>query len=581
MNNISVFYCKASEAPPGSSHRLAPAPTVSISPETYYANDNVIGYTYNITLSGYANALRLDLNAGSTNYGLEPTVEHIGHIREVFNTNGGNLYIKQGNSNIIVAKGGTIKNIKFDQSNNHWVNYAPYTVELEFNEVDFIGCSGNPITACSGSIFHTPNITGNVVADNLVDIKKYKIKEFSDKWSMTIDNDVYDNYGNQINSIFRVNYSLSATGKNYYIDGNLIPAYQQAKLFAQDKLYNQVKALIDGILPITSGNLDGCSPDRGIDTLHKVDNESPTDSGLLSGFNTLKDECTSAPTYDVYNETISCDTSEADGTFSVTYDAILKNYDSSLSPSENATIHKYTKNTSITEDSAQNVTITAQGTIQGLIRGGFIYYNNDYILPASGTFVAAIDTAETKYSNALNYFDARVRSGDDLNPTMKTLLNITKQELLIKNATGYPMSSSFVVEHNYTAGSIGWTANYDKQQAQNQGQGYTNISIVRNDPVDLIQEFVIPGRLAGPIIQKLNTKTPRTIAINIEGANQSNKKCEYLSGIDICNSLPSVYIQGLGDILAPSIDWVKTKEDYTTNHVDGSFSISLEFQCKG
>jgi hypothetical protein len=105
--SLEVYYCKQSESP-GSSHRIAPAPQISISPEIYYANDNVIGYTYNITLNGYANALRKEINAGSTAYGLSGVIDHMGDLREIFNTNGGNLYVKQGSNELLVAKGATI-----------------------------------------------------------------------------------------------------------------------------------------------------------------------------------------------------------------------------------------------------------------------------------------------------------------------------------------------------------------------------------------------------------------------------------------------------------------------------------------
>jgi hypothetical protein len=154
---IEVYYYKQNGGSASSSNRLAPAPTISISPEIYYANDSIIGYTYNVTLTGYANALRKELDAGSVNFGLEATVDHIGDIRSIFSFNGGNLYIKQTSGDIIVAKGATIKSIQFNPSDNRWVNYAPYTVELEFNEIDFSGCSNNPSIACSSSIFHSPN----------------------------------------------------------------------------------------------------------------------------------------------------------------------------------------------------------------------------------------------------------------------------------------------------------------------------------------------------------------------------------------------------------------------------------------
>ena len=100
---IKVYYCKGNAAP-ASGDRIAPAPTITISPEIYYSNDNPIGYTYNITLNGYANALRKELDAGSVDYGLEPTVDHIGDIRQIFSFNGGDLYIKQNNSTSITRQ---------------------------------------------------------------------------------------------------------------------------------------------------------------------------------------------------------------------------------------------------------------------------------------------------------------------------------------------------------------------------------------------------------------------------------------------------------------------------------------------
>jgi len=191
--NVIVYY--RTEA-----NRLAPAPTISISPEIYYSNDNPIGYTYNVTLNGYANALRKELNAGSTDYGLEPVLDHMGDIRQIFDRNGGDLYITSS-GNKIVAKGATIKSITFNPSDNRWVNYAPYTVELEFNEVDFIGCSGNPPIDCSNSIFHQVANAKNI-CNNLVNLTSHKKKAFSDKWTFTIDERIYNQYDYIYNNAF-------------------------------------------------------------------------------------------------------------------------------------------------------------------------------------------------------------------------------------------------------------------------------------------------------------------------------------------------------------------------------------------
>lgn len=570
-----VYYCKQSGSP-SLSNRIAPSPTITISPEIYYANDSVVGYTYNITLSGYANALRKEIDGGSTLSGVDETVSHIGDIRSIFSFNGGNLYIKQGNNNILVAKGATIKSIQFETSDNRWVNYAPFTIQIEFNEVDFTGCSNNSSIGCGSSFFHAGQ-PSSIVSDDLIDMRDYKIKQFTDKWTVTIENQIYDNFFDTYNNIFRVSYDLSATGKHYYVNDTVVPAWQQAKLFCQKRLHDQVMGLLDGILQIDASS--SCNASKSIDELHSIDNSGSRDGGAMSGFVGLQE---GIPNQNIYNETITCNVSEANGTFSLVYSAIVKKYNPLLSPSENAVIHTATNNTTTTDTDGQNTTIAIQGNIQGLVRGGFIYQNNDFMLPDSGTFISTVDSAETKYSNALAYFNAKIGDGNgDLSAEYKTNLGITAANLLI-TSTKPIKPSSFTIDHNYTNGVVGYNATYDSKTAQSSGRGYSNISIVRNDPVEIIQEFIVPGRSAGPIIQKLGMKTARTISINIEGASDLNKECPEGGVIeDVCNSLPVFDIEGFEALLADSEGYVRTKEDYTSNKIDGSFSISLEYTCKG
>jgi hypothetical protein len=563
-----VYYCKGN-ASPISTDRIAPAPTITISPEIYYSNDNPIGYTYTITLNGYANALRKEVDVGSVDYGLEPTVEHMGDIREIFNFNGGDLYIKQGGTNIIKAKGATIKNIEFNVSDNHWVNYAPFVVEIEFNEVDFIGCDNNAMISCSSSIFHQ-GASQVIINDNLIDIADHKIKEFSDKWSFTIDNRIYDNYATTYNNIFEVSYTISATGKNYYVNNNLVPAWQQAKLFVQKRLHDQVLSLINGCLQIETSNDSACDATKDLSAIHDL----ASTGGLLEGFSA---GCGQA--YNVYNEQISCTTSESEGSFSLTYTAIVKKNNPALSPVANAATHTYTKDINITTDTKTNATITVKGTVQGLIRGGFLYFKgNNFILPDSGSFITTADGGETKYSNALAHFTTAIGSTSDLLGSFKTQVSLSKAELLIKGASGFPLPSSYVIEHNYNEGSITYTATYETSNTRARDLGYTNISIVRNDPVEIIQEFIVPGRLNGPIIQKLNMKTARIITITIDGRSKDNKSCVPPS---VCDALPVFNIPEFDALLVESEAYIKTREDYTSNKIDGSFSISLEYTSKG
>lgn len=559
--NVVIYY--RTEA-----NRLAPAPTISISPEIYYSNDNPIGYTYNITLSGYANALRKELNSGSTNYGLEPLLDHMGDIREIFDRNGGDLYITSS-GNKIVAKGATIKSISFNPSDNKWVNYAPYTVELEFNEVDFVGCSGNAPIDCSDSIFHQIANAKNV-CDNLVNLTSYKIKAFSDKWTFTIDERIYDNYSDVYNSSFDVSYTVSATGKNYYVNGKLIPAYQQAKLFVQQRLQEQIISLINGAIQIEADNMNSCAATKDITQIHDTD----TTGGIADGMNTLRNGFS---VFDVYNETISCDASESDGSFSLNYKALIKRTDATINPLANAAIHSYTKD--ISTDNTSSASISVKGNIRGLVRGGFIYYNfNDFQLPSSGSFITAKDGAETRYGNALAHYTSHIGNNTDLLPALKDKLNIKKSQLLIKGTDGYPSAASFVLDHNYTDGTLSYTATYDKAQTIAKDRGYINISIVRNDPVDMVQEFIVPGRYNGPIIQKLNMKTARTISINIDGATQENKTCSSVN--ELCSYFPTFRIDGFASLINERQDMIKTREEYTSNPIDGSFSISLEYTVK-
>jgi hypothetical protein len=582
---IEVFYCKSTESPL-TEHKLSPSPSISISPEIYYANDSIIGYTYNITLTGYANALRKELDLNSVNFGTDKTIDHMGDIRYVFNTNGGNLYVKQGGQDILIAKGATIKNIDFSTSDNRWINYSQYSIQIEFNEIDFIGCSDNTTITCNSTIFHTPNqINNDSVNDNLIDMKKYKIKTFTDKWSFTIDDQIYQSYNNYYNNIFKVTYTISATGKNYYQNDNLAPAWQQAKSFVQDRLYKQINGLITGILKIKANNHDGCLADLSPSQLYSIDTTTPRESGLISHqgaphCSTLRDNIGCDIKYDIYNESINCDTSESDGTFNLTYSATLKRNNPALSPLENAATHTFTKSLSVSDD----VTVAIQGNIQGLVRGGFLYYNNDFKLPNTGSFISTIDSTETKFSNALAYYKAQIGHESDLLDGFKNDINLSKSELMMKNPDSeLPKPTSFNVDYSYANGTIGYNANYDRSFNTSRDRGYSNISIVRNDPTEIIQEFVIPGRAAGPIIQKLNMKTPRTISVSIEGASAENRRCIDLSQFNVCeDSLPKFQIKKFDQLIVNNnSNWIKTKEDYDSNPIDGSYSISLEYTCRG
>jgi hypothetical protein len=561
-----MYYC-APGTSVGASTRIVPAPQISINPEIYYANDTVIGYTYNITLNGYADSIRRDQTnrpQGESTSGIEQVVSHINDIRDIFKGNGGILYLyDNGGKLVLKAKGATIKNLKFDESENKWINYAPYSIEIEFNEVDFLGCNNNAAIPCAGSFFHTDQ-SKTTTSDNLVDFKKYKLKNFSDTWTFDINNELHNqNY-------FTVTYNLSATGKHYYdSQGKLIPAWLQAKNFVQERLYQQIKALIDNAIALSNSSDDnGCSATFTADQLYARDQTN----SLLENFDT------NTINYRIYNESISCNTSESEGSFSVTYNAIISSQDLSNGENGSNALHTYTQSISTSDQGGDfSTTISVQGTVQGLIRGGIIdYTNNDFNLPQNGTFISKHSGNTTKYSNALNFYNTIVGGNTDLNSSFKTSKNITKQRLLIPG-TGSPSPSSFVLDHNYHEGSVTYSAQYDSKLNRTLDQGYVNISIVKNDRTPLYNEFVIPGRTSGPLIQLLGAYKPKTISISIEGANALNKSCTIS---DLCLSVP--YVGSLYNQLSSlegSTLWIKTNEQYTKNNIDGSFSMNVEYTC--
>lgn len=564
--NIEVYYHRQDETASDLADRIAPSPQINISPEIYYANDSIIGYTYNITLNGYANSLRKEIDETNTVSSFSGTINHIGDIRDIFNFNGGNLTIKyQGGDTLLVAKGCTIKNLQFNNSDNKMVNYSQYSIELEFNEIDFQGCDQVSAINCAASIFHSPYQSGNsIVSDALVDMKSYKLKEFSDKWTFTVEDDAYSSYGTENHKTMKVSYTLSATGKNFYVNNTTIPAWQQAKLFVQDRLYSQVSALIQN--SITYSNNTSISACDATLTATEI-NDNTNGNPLLSNFDNY---------VGVYNETIDCDTSESDGSFAVTYNAILK-YGNAY-----AAQHNFSHNMQYSNDGAPETTINIQGTIQGLTKGGFIKQTTaqDFNLPQNGSFISPYNGTDTRYSNALSYYNDFIGSSTDLKSNFKTLLNLTGTALGMKNPTTYPSPMSFSLDHNYLTGELGYTAVYSSKHERNKQNGFTNISITRKDPTELFQEFIIPGRLNGPLIQKLNMYNPRTISINIDGVNKGNQAClESISNACDYTALPILPASVVGLLQDFGSGWVKTKDIRSVNKTDGSYSLSLEYTC--
>jgi hypothetical protein len=538
------------------SDRLVPAPQVSFTTEMVYANDTVAGYTYIVTLNGYATALDKTSNI-TYSYGLVDVSNRVQKIRDIFSLNGAHLYIMDsgGNNILMECRGGTVKSIVFEESPNNWVNYVPYKIEIEFSEIIINGCSVANSLNCNEL-----TINSNSVAPNLIDITKYKIKSFNDNWSFNISEAAYNSYGSFQNQYIDVEYTVSATGKNFYTEEKkLLPAWEQAKNFVQQRVYDQVKGLISNILNRNSSSA-GCSPDKTLSQLHSLGTP-----GGIDGIDSLS--------HQIYNESISCEAGEAEGTFSATYKAILKNT-SNNQPLATDCLHTFTKNKSIQDDNKiRTVSISVQGSITGLIPGGLIRSPNIIEFPKNGKIFLTHDsnTSITKYDKALNIYN-QINNNGDISQYLKNIIGITGDELeLSGSCSTIPIASSYSSTHDYTSGVITYSAEYNSNRACMGDSSYRNITISVEDSVPMIAEFVVPGRAAGPIIQKIGVNSPKRVSVNIEGVSSQlccpslDNSCDSTSGLPF--DLPTLEIENMK----------LTQNQVTTNTIDGSYSINRSY----
>lgn len=564
-------------------YRLVPAPTISINTEINYANDVIIGYTYTVNISGYATAMRLltenPTNAEDQIKSIEKVVSHIDIIRTILSRNSSELHILDDDGNTMIkCKGGTLRSLEFPQSENNWTAYSQYSAQIEFNEVQIL----NESISCSSSF-----IDSSALSSNLVDINKYKIRNFSDSWSFTIDDGTYNliknnDVGNSLNienMRIGVSYNISATGKNYYIDDQVTPAWIHAKNFVQDRLYTVITNLIiSGVLNtsriLRQSGIEACSVQDTLNQIHKNNTV-----GILSN---LAGAGNSG--YKVYNETISCETSESDGTFSANYSSILKK-NTTASFAANNVIHTVSKSISTTYDSSakKSVSISIQGNIEGLFEGGIIRTGGSFRLPNTGTLLIG-STLASKFVSAESFLP-KIISGDDLKSEYKTALGITPEQLELQNndclANKTLFPSSFNLTKNYMDGTISYSAEYSSTRACVPSGDVASASITVDNPVPILAEFNIPSGYAGEggvVIQDIGTKSPRKISVSIQG--KSTRRCCINNDIEsLLNASCSGVAIPSGIQLPDENLYILTQKNRQDNLMDGSYTMNLGYIC--
>lgn len=591
MSEIQIFYGGMQPE-----NRLIPGPSISVSVQPQYSNDTIIGHTYNINLTGSVTALDLRETPEDSNdikYGIGAIIDHIYKLRKILSQNGNILYIVDttNNTDILKAKGGILRSFNIEDSPNVWNHYVNYSATLEFNSIDFMGYAED----CGSVFFDSTSFTNNTAG--IIDLNKFKIKSFSDSWSINFDEtesfnritntEVGSANLNINNTSFTVEYTINAVGKHFFIyedelqPPKLLPAWEHAKNFVQYRLYNQATNLINKVLKNTYNN--GCSSTDGLNDI------------LIPGFNDGLLSSLGDGSYSVYNEEITCEASESEGSFSATYKAIIKNKISNNFYTADNVKHKINKKITKNTDNKGVITntISINGTIEGLVEGGLVRIPSPIELPDKGAFLVKKSSSNNKYLNAKSVLDKIYNPNSytngigndgkrDLNTGFKDTLGITLSSLNATQASDDerqdpPHPISFNLTHDYDNGIINYAVEYSNISCSRQ---YKDITIQTSNPTKIIATFNIPNSNSCPVIQELGTYTAKTVSITIQGVDLSEKgkpTTINLSSLVACSACDDV---GYFPVSLPVNNYILTEKKLTANPTDGSFTINLGYLCK-
>jgi len=584
------------------SYKITPAADISINLEYKYSNDNIIGYIYVINLNGNACAISNyvrglnygdEYNIGNVSaYNLGAVVDEIEFLRNLLLKNGSTLEIVNASNgqSLLKAHNGILRSLSFDESTNNWSRSANYQATIEFTDIFYNGTKSQEL------------FLNLITENNIVDINEYRIKDFNDSWSISFDDNTSYNSSTideetrpiSINNhSFNISYNISAVGQTIYKDGIKISAFEQAKNFVQHKLHNQIKGFLANILKvrdsITGSDYTQSSCDAskdGLDNIHFLtDND-----GLLHSLTNDSDDF-----FDIFNETITCDSSKSAGSFSATYSAIVKTKKNTETYfSSKSTIHTFNKSINKTYNTGATETkIIISGSIKGLMERG-LRGDGPLILPDVGTFLVYTPQTTSKYSHAVellnNIIDKSNRVGStgkqDLTKAFKDFLGITSEKLgpgynsSIEERLHDPHPISFNLTHDYNGGIINYTVEYTNNNFG--GRKYRELTVQTTMPTKVVALFNIPNSNSVPVLQDLGTTTAKTVNISVQGIDLGNTQHDLNSNLyDYIIGAEDPINPGNYPISLPSIpnNSIITQQQLTKNIVDGTYSISLTYTC--
>lgn len=597
--------------------QLEPTPQISIEKDPIYVGDNIIGYNHIINLEGHASSVVYSQGRMISN--TRASMRSLDRVQEILQKNGKTLRLINvcTGSDHIVAHGGHLKS--FNTQEGDWYNYIKYTASLEFTDLYVNG------QRAQISVNDVP------VVDPATMFYLTRLKSFDDQWNFVIPEEEAYLYFARLARIgvdetepvaedysqIQVRYTLNAKGRHFYNGNTSDAAWENAKNFVQHRLFYQISSLHQGgvLNGAPMANASYTSNDVGLSTNQALTSTvfTPVQPPILDS--SIVDK------YKIFNETINCNTSEADGTFSATYECVLKRYDPYIGGLKNS-IHTFTANYEQTNSFKEtNRTISINGSIQGMLPTNILANVQDgqsLRLPQNGLFFNIDSDRYSKYYYAwedaiANVFDPTL---DDLRDDFKKILDINYATLFPDTQPDSPClqeqgfnwlyqklaePKSFTIAHNYRQGTVDYTATYDTQRSCVQALGFNNVTVTEKDALPKYVEHTIIGRKRGPLIQDLNTNSPKTITIQFDGvtrkgcAESGNPFSEgyeledpRFTGISaqVCDTDSYVFLPAAVKLLYASTEigatligghLIQRSFDASYNPVDGSYSTSKTY----
>ena len=132
---------------------------------------------------------------------------------------------------------------------------------------------------------------------------------------------------------------------------------------------------------------------------------------------------------------------------------------------------------------------------------------------------------------------------------------------------------------SYISGTITYSAEYSSDNsncADGSNAKFSQMSIQTTKPTKVFATFNIPNSQSGPVIQELGTYTAKTVTVTIAGTDSS---CKGKPGTVDFNTLINCEDEYLPIKLPANGDYILTQKQYTSNPIDGSFSLNLGYIC--